>query len=217
VSGTDEAFITAGTVAAAPPLTPEIRLRLATEVTPLWQATADALEYDGVEPPFWAFAWPGGQALARHVLDHPEIVAGRRVLDIASGSGIVAIAAAKAGAARVTANDLDPLAVAAIGLNAAMNGVSLITSVDDLLDEAPAEGWDVILAGDVFYERTMARRMATWLSERAMDGAVVLIGDPSRAYLPEEGLACLAAYDVPTSLELEDRELRITRVWRLTG
>ena len=216
MSGTAEAFITAGTAAAAPPLTPEIRLHLATEVTPLWQATEDALEYDGVEPPFWAFAWPGGQALARHVIDHPETVAGKRVLDIASGSGIVAIAAAKAGAGRVTANDIDPLAVAAIRLNAAMNGVSLIVSGADLLDAVPVEGWDVILAGDVFYERTMARRMAAWLSDRAADGAAILVGDPSRAYLPEDGLACIATYEVPTSLELEDSAIRVTRIWRTT-
>ena len=212
-----EAFVTASTAAGTVPLVPEIRLHLATEVTPLWHATAAALEDDNLEPPFWAFAWPGGQALARHILDHPETVMGRRVLDIASGSGIVAIAAAMAGAARVTANDIDPLALAAIALNAAMNGVALDTGGEDLLEADPGPGWDVIVAGDVFYDREMARRMAPWLSARAGAGATVLIGDPSRAYLPQTGLACVATYDVPTSLELEDSELRVTRVWTLTG
>jgi predicted nicotinamide N-methyase len=217
VSGAAAAFVVASTAVAAPPLVPEIRLHLATEVTPLWQATADALNDSGVEPPFWAFAWPGGQAVARHILDHPAIVAGRRVLDIASGSGMIAIAAARAGAASVTANDIDPYAVAAIALNAVLNGVNLAVSRDDLLDAAPAARWDVILAGDVFYDRAMAARIAPWLSARAREGAAVLIGDPSRAYLPERGLACVATYDVPTSLELEDREVRVTRVWALKG
>lgn len=217
MSGAATAFVIANTAVTAPQLVPEIRLRLATEVTPLWQATADTLDDNGVEPPFWAFAWPGGQAVARHILDHPGIVAGRRVLDVASGSGIAAIAAARAGAASVTANDIDPWAVAAIALNAALNDVDLAVTGDDLLGDAPNGAWDVILAGDVFYDRAMAARMAPWLAARAGDGSVVLIGDPSRAYLPKAGLACVARYDVPTSLELEDSEVRVTRVWTLEG
>ena len=161
-------FVIENTTIDRPALTPEIALHLATEVTPLWHATADRLADAGTEPPFWAFAWPGGQALARYVMDNAEIVAGRRVLDIATGSGLVAIAAAKAGAASVTANDIDPISLAAVALNAKLNGVAVTTSGDDLTclptTEDWPEDWDVVLAGDVFYDREMAARFAPWLS-----------------------------------------------------
>ena len=209
-----ERFVHANTAVAAAPLVPEIRLHLATEVTPLWQATESELARTGLEPPFWAFAWPGGQALARHVLDHPALVRGRRVLDIAAGSGIAAIAAAKAGAAHVVANEIDDFAAAALALNAALNDAAVEISRRDLLDEGCAE-FGVILAGDVCYERPMSERMVPWLRARAAEGALVLLGDPGRAYLPSTGLVELARYDVPTTLELEDRTLRQTTVWRV--
>jgi predicted nicotinamide N-methyase len=161
----------------------------------------------GTPPPFWAFAWAGGQALARYIIDHPEAVAGRDVLDLASGSGMVAIAAAKAGARRVTAADIDPFATAAIMMNAALNGVSLQIESRDLLDRGPA-GWGVVTAGDVCYEAPMASRMIAMLRRIAARGRLALLGDPGRAYLPREGLAELARYTVPVSRELEDREAR---------
>lgn len=213
-------FVTANTHIDRPPLTPEIALYLATEATPLWHATAAELDDAGAEPPFWAFAWPGGQALARYVLDHPETVRSRKVLDIGAGSGLVAIAAAMAGAAAVSANDVDAMALAAVTLNARLNGVAVTAMGDDLTrSPVPVNGtaaWDVVLAGDVFYEREMAAGIAPWLEERAAEGALVLIGDPSRAYLPGKGLEVLAAYDVPTSLDLESATTLTTRVWRVS-
>ncbi|HXC29758.1 MAG TPA: 50S ribosomal protein L11 methyltransferase [Stellaceae bacterium] len=200
-------FIRANTAIGSPPLVPEIRLHLATEVTPIWQATEESLARFGTPPPFWAFAWAGGQALARYIIDHPEAVAGRDVLDLASGSGMVAIAAAKAGARRVTAADIDPFATAAIMMNAALNGVSLQIESRDLLDRGPA-GWGVVTAGDVCYEAPMASRMIAMLRRIAARGRLALLGDPGRAYLPREGLAELARYTVPVSRELEDREAR---------
>jgi predicted nicotinamide N-methyase len=200
-------FIRANTAVGSPPLVPEIRLHLATEVTPIWQATEESLARFGTPPPFWAFAWAGGQALARYIIDHPEAVAGRDVLDLASGSGMVAIAAAKAGARRVTAADIDPFATAAIMMNAALNGVSLQIESRDLLDRGPA-GWGVVTAGDVCYEAPMASRMIAMLRRIAARGRLALLGDPGRAYLPREGLAELARYTVPVSRELEDREAR---------
>jgi predicted nicotinamide N-methyase len=208
------AFVRANTVVASPPLAPEIRLHLATEVTPIWQATEESLARWGTPPPFWAFAWAGGQALARYILDRPETVTGREVLDLASGSGMVAIAAAKAGAARVTAADIDPLAAAAISLNAALNGVTLAIETRDLLDRAAA-GWGVVLAGDVCYEEPMASRIIALLRRIAGRGRLALLGDPGRAYLPREGLAERARYVVPTSRELEDREAREGVVWEV--
>lgn len=202
-----EEFIRANTAIGSPPLTPEIRLHLATEVTPIWQATEESLARFGTPPPFWAFAWAGGQALARYILDHPETVAGRDVLDLASGSGMVAIAAAKAGARRVTAADIDPFAAAAIAMNAALNGVSIHVESRDLLDRGPA-GWAVVTAGDVCYEAPMALRMITLLRRIAARGRLALLGDPGRAYLPREGLVELARYTVPVSRELEDREAK---------
>jgi predicted nicotinamide N-methyase len=201
------AFVHAKTAIGAPPLVPEIRLHLATEVTPLWQATETSLSRFGTPPPFWAFAWAGGQALARYIIDHPESVAGRDVLDLASGSGMVAIAAAKAGARRVIAADIDPFAAAAITLNAALNGVSIQIESRDLLDRGAA-GWAVVTAGDVCYEEPMASRMIALLRRTAARGRTALLGDPGRAYLPREGLAELARYTVPVSRELEDREAK---------
>jgi len=207
------AFVAAQTVLATPPLVPEIRLHLATEITPLWQATEARLAESGVAPPYWAFAWPGGQAVARHLLDHPALVAGKRVLDFAAGSGLAAIAAAMAGAARVEAAEIDALACAAIALNAAANGVAVACRAADLVDGPGA--WDVVLAGDVCYERPMAERVMPWLRRLAGRGALVLMGDPGRNYLPASGLAEVARLVVPTSRELEDRTERETVIWRV--
>jgi predicted nicotinamide N-methyase len=207
-------FVRSNTAIAAPPLVPEIRLHLATEVTPIWQATEESLARFGTPPPFWAFAWAGGQALARYLLDSPETVAGRDVLDVASGSGMVAIAAAMAGANRVTASDIDLFAAAAIALNAALNGVSVSVEPRDLLDRGPA-GWGVVTAGDVCYEEPMASRMITLLRRIAARGRLALLGDPGRAYLPREGLIERARYVVPVSRELEDREAREGVVWEV--
>jgi predicted nicotinamide N-methyase len=202
-----KAFVIGNTAIGTPPLVPEIRLHLATQVTPIWQATEESLARFGTPPPFWAFAWAGGQALARYLLDHPETVAGRDVLDLASGSGMVAIAAALAGARRVTASDIDPFAAAAIALNAALSGVSVSIETRDLLDRGPA-GWSVVTAGDVCYEEPMASRMIALLRRIAARGRLALLGDPGRAYLPREGLVERARYVVPVSRELEDREAR---------
>ena len=207
------AFVRAHTRLGAPPLVPEIRLYLASEITPLWQATEATLEQNQLPPPYWAFAWAGGQALARHILDHPALVAGRKLLDIGAGSGLVAIAGAKAGA-RAVAADPDPFALAAIALNAAANHVVVATERADLIG---TEGsWDVVLAGDMCYERPLAERLVAWLRRLAAEGVLVLLGDPGRAYLPGTGLTALARYTVPTSLELEDRTSREAVVWRLS-
>lgn len=207
-------FIRANTVVTATRLVPDIRLHLATEIAPIWQATEDTLRQHQVPPPYWAFAWVGGQALARHVLDHPELVRGRRVLDFAAGCGIAAIACAKAGAKRVIANDIDDFAAAALAMNAELNGVALDVLTTDLLD-GPYPGIDVILAGDMCYEKPLAARVEGWLRARAGDGLTVLMGDPGRNYLPGSGLAEIARYTVPTTRELEDREERDTVVWRV--
>jgi len=208
------AFVIDNTEIKAPPLVPEIRLHLATEVTPIWQATEESLSRGPVPPPFWAFAWAGGQALARYLLDHPETVAGREVLDIGSGSGIVAIAAAMAGAKRVTAAEIDPFAAAAITLNAPLNNVAVGIETRDLLDRGAA-GWGIALAGDICYEEPMSSRAMALLRRIAARGRLALLGDPGRAYLPREGLEELARYQVPTSRELEDREAREGVVWRV--
>jgi predicted nicotinamide N-methyase len=208
------AFVLDNTEIKAPPLVPEIRLHLATEVTPLWQATEESLSRGPVPPPFWAFAWAGGQALARYLLDHPETVAGREVLDIGSGSGIVAITAALAGAKSVTAAEIDPFAAAAIALNAPLNGVRVGIETRDLLDRGAA-GWGIALAGDLCYEEPMASRALALLRRIAARGRPALLGDPGRAYLPRNGLVELARYEVPTSRELEDREAREGVVWRV--
>lgn len=208
-----EAFIRAHTAIARPPLVPEVALHLATEITPIWQASEDWLRQTGIEPPFWAFAWPGGQALARLVLDGPEAVAGRRVLDFAAGCGIAAIAAVQAGAAVVEAAEIDPLAIAACRVNAALNGVDLVLPTDDVVGAACR--WDIILAGDVCYEAPMTAHILPWLRAMAASGAEVWLADPGRAYLPRDGLSPLGSFRVPTSLELEDRTERIVTIARL--
>lgn len=207
------AFVREWTRLMAPPLVPELVLHLAGPVTPLWEATEKTLEQTGLPPPYWAFAWPGGQAIARHVLDHPGLVRGRPVLDFAAGSGIAAIAAAKAGAARVVATDLDAFALAAIRLNAAANGVTVETTDEDMTTSEST--CRVILAGDVCYERPMAERVWPWLVACARAGVRVLLADPGRAYLPKRGLREIARYRVPTSRELEDREERETAVYQV--
>ena len=212
-------FIRDQTMVASPPLVPEIRLHLATEITPIWQATEASLAERNLPPPYWAFAWPGGQAIARHILDNPALVRGRSVLDFAAGSGLVAIAAAMGGAARAVANDIDAVAATAVGLNAALNGVAVETDASDLLDgdmlDGDAGGFDLVLCGDVCYERPMAERVTRWVRRLAARGVDVLLADPGRAYLPTAGLVELARYQVKTSLELEDRELRETVIYRL--
>lgn len=207
---TQEDFIKANAALMAPPLVPEIKLHLATEVVPLWRATEDELAEIGVPPPYWAFAWAGGQALARYVLDHPELVAGKRVLDIGAGSGLVGLAASRAGAASVLAADIDVFACAAITLNAAANACTIAITQDDLIGAPPA--WDVILVGDLFYERPLAERLLEWLGPLDVPA---LLGDPGRNYFPKERVEKLASYSVQTTRDLEDREIRETGVYQL--
>jgi predicted nicotinamide N-methyase len=210
-------FIRANTRLKPVPHVPEIVLHVAEESVPIWQKTEEELNAMGLPPPYWAFAWAGGQALARYVLDHPEIVAGLRVLDLAAGSGLVAIAAAKAGAAPVTAIDIDAFTEAAIYLNVEANDVYVDVIVLDVLDTpAPAVArYDVILVGDLFYERDTAARALAFLDRNAAAGSRVLIGDPGRTYLPMERLTRLAEYSVPVTRELEDLEIKRTGVWEL--
>jgi len=207
-------FVRAHTVLAHAPLVPEIQLYLASEITPIWQATETWLAAQNVDPPFWAFAWPGGQAIARHVLDHPETVAGKRVLDFAAGGGIAAIASAGAGAATVEAAEIDKLAIAAIHLNAAANGVGIAAEAADVVGAACR--WDLILCGDVCYEAPMTGHILPWLRAMARE-AEVWVADPGRAYLPRDGLTPFAQYRVPTTLELEDRTERAVTLFRLSG
>ena len=209
-----QAFIAANTVLQRVPHAPEISLHLADEITPIWKLTEEALVEIGLPPPFWAFAWAGGQALARYILDHPQIVAGKTVVDFATGSGIVAIAAMKAGAKSVLANDIDSFCQAAVGLNAAVNGVEIAFTDRNLLD-APPPVADVLLAGDICYERPMAEAVMAWLGLGRAAGATVLVGDPGRTYFPREGLIKLAEYQVPTTRELEDMEVKKSGVWTL--
>lgn len=208
-------FIRSVTAPQLPPLVPEIPLHLANEVIPLWRQTEEEFGREGVPPPYWAFAWAGGQALARYVLDHgaKHHVAGARVLDFGSGSGLVAIAAAKAGAASVLAADIDVFSAAAITLNAQENGAVVTVTTDDVIGQPGP--WDVILIGDMCYERPLAERLTLWLKSHVAKGATVLMGDPGRTYFPKSGVEKLATYSVPTSRELEDREMRETSVYRL--
>jgi predicted nicotinamide N-methyase len=208
-------FIRERTAPAPVPLVPELSLYQATELTPLWHATAaDLRGWD--DSPYWAFPWAGGQALARHVLDHPTLVAGRRVLDFASGSGLVAIAAARAGAAEAIAVDVDPFCRAAVSLNAALNGVEVPFREESPLDLALPDA-DVVLAGDVFYERGLAAGATAWFGALAARGTLVLAGDAGRVYAPAAGHVEVAAYDVPTTVEIEDAPLRRARVLRFVG
>lgn len=211
-------FVRANTRPQAPPFVPEIVLHLADEAVPIWQRTEEELGEMGLPPPFWAFAWAGGQALARYVLDHPAILAERRVLDLASGSGLVAIAAARAGASPVVANDIDLFAAAAISINAEANGVYADIVTHDLLgvtaDSEPR--YDVILVGDLFYEKDTAERALAFLDRHLARGTRVLIGDPGRAYLPRARLEHIVEYRIPVTRELEDNEIKRTSVWRLT-
>ncbi|MBX3466459.1 MAG: methyltransferase [Planctomycetes bacterium] len=212
-AGADDELIRAATRPEAPPLVPELRVRLAADVIEAWEA-AERLAGRRLPPPYWAVAWPGSQALARHLLDHRHLVAGRRVLDFASGCGLAAIAAAVAGAARVLASDLDPLAAAAQRLNAAACGVEVDPTTDDLVGR-PLEDVDLVLAGDVCYERGPSARIAAWLRDLAARGATVLLADPGRTFAPTDDLEALATYVVPTSRALERRERTPTTVWRV--
>jgi len=205
-------FILAETLPLTPPLVPEITLRLASEAVPLWQRTEEELGEMGLPPPFWAFAWAGGQALARYVLDTPDIVRGQTCLDLATGSGLVAIAAMKAGATSVLATDLDPFAIAAAAFNAEENGVALDLRQEDVIGTPTNRA--VILVGDLFYERDIAARLADWLEGSARAGRTVLIGDPGRSYLPKDRLEPIAAYRVPVTRDLEDAEIKHSQVWR---
>jgi len=208
-------FIRANTELLSPPLVPEVELHLATEIVPLWRKSEEELAAMGVPPPYWAFAWAGGQALARYILDNPAIVAGRTVLDFGAGSGLVGIAAAKAGAARVIASDIDMFAAAAVALNAVANAVHIDAVCDDIIGRELAAG--VILCGDMCYERPLAERLLAWLRERKHAGADVLLGDPGRSYFPKSGMERLALYRVQTTRDLEDREIRETGVYRLVN
>jgi predicted nicotinamide N-methyase len=205
-------FIRAHTRPGRPSLVPEVGLLVADDVVALWEALEAGQVDPGSDPPFWAAAWPGGQALARYVLDHPDVVAGRTVLDLGAGSGLVAVAALLAGAREVVASEVDPYGMAAIAANAEDNGVGPVTVRGDLLDEEPDPGVDVVLAGDVCYDRTMTERVLPFLGRAWLGGAAVFLGDPGRPYLPKEGLVAVAEFDVP---DTEGPLTRRTTVWRL--
>ncbi len=208
-------FIARVTTVMPPPLLPELRFHLAAETVALWGETEEALEAQGLPPPFWAFAWAGGQALGRYVLDHPAIVANKRVLDFAAGGGMAGIAASKAGAVHVSASELDAFAIESIRANARLNACEITPRLEDVT--RVDEPWDVILAGDVFYEKGPAEVIERWLSDHHERGATVLIGDPGRSFLPVARLEKLAEYDVPVTRDLEDREVRHAKVWRFAN
>ncbi|MDD9908017.1 MAG: 50S ribosomal protein L11 methyltransferase [Rhodospirillaceae bacterium] len=208
-------LITENTAIVAPRLVPEISLHLADEDLPLYRAGEDELTALGIGTPYWAFAWAGGQALARYVLDNPDVVAGKRVLDFGAGSGLVAIAAAKAGAAEIIAADIDPVAAEAMSLNGALNGVDFSITTEDLIDTDG--GWDPMLIGDVCYDKEIADRLLPWLRGLAAVGRTVLIGDPGRFILRDMGLETIAAYHAETTGIMEDSDLRNARVWRFSG
>jgi predicted nicotinamide N-methyase len=205
-------FILDNTALIAPPHVPEILLHLADEAHDLWQRTEDELVEIGLPPPFWAFAWAGGQGLARYIIDHPETVRGKRVLDFASGSGLVAIAAARAGAAEVIASDIDPFCETAIRLNAQANAVAIGFNGKDCI--GTDAGWDVILAGDVFYDKSFADLLMPWFATLKTRGAEILVGDPGRSYMPKAGLEPLGVYEVAVTRALEDSLVKRTTVWR---
>ena len=209
-----EVFILANTKLLKPPLVPEIQLHLAEESLPIWQKTEEELDELNVPPPFWAFAWAGGQALARYLLDNPGLVVGKRVLDLGSGCGLAGLAAMKAGAASVLAADIDAMAAVAVRVNAAANKVEIETASADLLSSPPGD-FDVILVGDLFYERALAERVLAFIDACARDGALVLIGDPQRNYFPTGRFEAAAEYRVPVTRDLEDAEIKKTAVWRV--
>ncbi len=211
-----ENFIRKNTALETPVMVPEFKLWLATEYVPIWQATEAWLEEQNVDPPYWAFCWPGGQAVARYLLDNPERVRGKKVIDFAAGSGVSSMAAARAGATEVIANDIDLLSLIAAKLNAEANGLSVATSAEDWLAGAEATpDTDVVIAGDVCYEREMSVRALAWLRGHANAGRLVILGDPGRNYFSAQGLEELARYEIPTSLQLENRGMRETVVWRV--
>lgn len=210
-----KSFVLANTRLDSTPLLPDMKLHLASAVTPLWEATEATLEKEGLPPPYWAFAWVGGQAVARFLLDRPVYVGGLRVLDFAAGSGVSGIAAAMAGAASVEAAEIDAFSGAAIELNAEANGVAVTVFLEDLVG---TEGrWDVVLAGDVCYERPMAERVFAWLRKLAGEGTRVILGDPGRNYLPKSNLRELTRYDVPTTRDIEDKEMRTAVVYEVVA
>jgi len=211
------AFIRANTRLLTPPLVPEIRLHLAEESLPIWRKTEEELGEMNVPPPYWAFAWAGGQALARHLLDNPALTAGTDVLDLGAGSGLTAIASLKAGARSALAADIDRVALHACALNAAANGCSLETTADDLLAAEPDPRFGVILVGDLFYERELADRVLAFVSKATERGTRVLIGDPARSYFPRDRFDKRAGYRVPVTRELEDAEIKSTAVWELAS
>lgn len=198
----------------SPPAVPELRLHLADDMDQAWSALQDELDDGELPPPFWAFAWLGGQAVARYVLDGPSLVADRSVLDLATGSGLCALAAARSGASSVLAVDVDAFAIDAVALNAAVNGLSVEARCADLLDEPPPTV-DVVLAGDVFYDAAMSERVQPWLLAAARAGSRVVVGDPGRHYLPRALMTEVGSYDVPTTRELEGVELKAVRVFEL--
>ncbi|MBI1260666.1 MAG: methyltransferase [Rhizobiales bacterium] len=206
-------FILDNTLLHEPPLVPEMCLHLASEIVPIWQMTEEELAENGLPPPFWAFAWAGGQALSRYILDHDSFVSGKHVLDFGAGSGMVGIAAMKANAASVLSADIDTFAVTACRLNAEVNAVSLDVTSEDIIGQD--RGWDVILVGDMCYEGPLSKRIEIWLRSLVARGALVLIGDPGRTYLPRSGMEKLVSYAVMTTRELEDTDVRNTSVWRL--
>jgi predicted nicotinamide N-methyase len=207
-----DVFIRQHTRLQRPPHVPELELWLADEITPIWRMTEEELGRMGIPPPFWAFAWAGGQAVARWILDNPAESRGREVVDFATGSGMVAIAAMKAGAASALGADIDPFCEAAVSLNAAANGVSVSFTAEDLLERAPPDV-ELICAGDVSYEKPMAERVHAWLERAHRAGTRVLLGDPGRSYFDRRGLVQLAEYRVATTRELEDMEIKKTGVW----
>lgn len=206
-------FVKANTELLAPPLVPEIVLHLAAESLPIWQKTEEQLGEMNVPPPFWAFAWAGGQAVARYLLDTPDICRDRPVLDLGSGSGISAIAAAKAGAGRVLAADIDVFALAAVGLNGKANNVPIDVTADDLLAR-PDFREGLVIVGDLFYERDLADRVLKFIDSAKAAGCAVLVGDPQRSYFPRGRFEKLVEYQVPVTRELEDAEIKRTAVWR---
>ncbi len=214
-AGGHDVFIRANTRLLAPPLVPEILLHLAEESLPIWRKTEEELGEMNVPPPYWAFAWAGGQALARYIIDNPASVAGQSVLDLGCGSGLSGLAAVRAGAARVRAADIDAFALAAVTLNAAANGMSIESTAVDLLAAPPDPAWTVVLVGDLFYERALAILVEAFIDRAQTNGALVLVGDPQRSYFPKQRFTAVAEYSVPVTRELEDSEIKRTCVWRL--